>query len=167
MKGIFTFLILFILINPKLVAQNISNEGTEFWLCFPSHVPATGGGGGLASLSVFITSKDNTSGVVSCGTFSQSFTVTANTVTEVIVPRANSYINDGTGISPNKGIRVLIDPGKPKAVVYAHVFAGARSAATLVLPVLALGQKYYAITSSVAGLTAFIKTEEAKLVPAE
>lgn len=146
MKRIFTFLFLFILLSPKLFAQNISNEGTEFWVCFASHVPATGGGGGLASLSVFITSKDNTSGVVSCGSFSQSFSVTANTVTEVIVPRSNSYINDATGISPNKGIRVLIDPGKPKAVVYAHVFAGARSAATLVLPVLALGQKYYAIS---------------------
>lgn len=145
MKRIFTFLFFIILFVSRLFAQNISNEGTDFWVCFASHVPATGGGGGLASLSVFITSKDNTSGVVSCGSFSQVFNVTANTVTEVVVPRSNSYINNGTGISPNKGIRVLIDPGKPKAVVYAHVFAGARSAATLVLPVLALGQKYYAI----------------------
>jgi gliding motility-associated-like protein len=142
MKNIL-LLLLFFSILTKVKAQNISNEGTDFWLCFPSHVASNANGNTLATLSVFITSKSNTSGVVSCGTFSQSFTVTANQVTEVLVPRANSYINDGTGISTNKGIRVLIDVGKPKAVVYGHVFAGARSAATLVLPVLALGQKYY------------------------
>lgn len=152
MKRIGTFLILLMVFLCKVNAQSISNEGTEFWLCFPSHVPANGAGGGLASLSVFITSKNATSGVVSCGTFSQSFTVTANTVTEVIVPRTDSYILDGTGISTNKGIKVKIDDGKPKAVVYAHVFAGARSAATLVLPVLALGQKYYGISYEESGL---------------
>ena len=146
MKCIATFLLFFLLLFIRVNAQNISNEGTEFWLCFPSHVPAQGPGNSIASLSVFVTSKDNTSGVVTCGTFSQSFTVLANTVTEVIVSRAASYINDGTGISTNKGIKVTIDNGKPKAVVYAHVFAGARSAATLILPVLALGQKYYGIS---------------------
>ncbi|TKB99007.1 PKD domain-containing protein [Pedobacter cryophilus] len=146
MKCIATFLLFFLISFIRVNAQNISNEGTEFWLCFPSHVPAQGQGNSIASLSVFVTSKDNTSGVVTCGTFSQSFTVLANTVTEVVVSRAASYINDGTGISTNKGIKVTIDNGKPKAVVYAHVFAGARSAATLVLPVLALGQKYYGMS---------------------
>lgn len=126
----------------KVNAQSISNEGTEFWVCFASHVPS---GNNLASLSVFITSKSNTSGTVSCGTFSQAFTVTANQVTEVIVDRAPSYLN-GAGIFNNRGIKVLIDEGKPKAAVYAHVFAGLRSAATLVLPKLALGQKYFAIS---------------------
>ncbi|MBC7652869.1 MAG: PKD domain-containing protein, partial [Oligoflexus sp.] len=86
-----------------------------------------------------------TSGVVSCGTFIQPFNVVANTVTEVVVDRNASYISPGTGTSNNQGIKVLIDDGKPKAVVYGHVFAGARSAATLVLPKLALGQKYFAI----------------------
>lgn len=137
------FLIFFI----RVYAQNISNEGAEFWLCFPSHEP---GGSinnpSLASLSVFITSKENTSGVVSCGTYSIPFTVLANQVFEVQVPRDVSYIDYGTRIYPNKGIRVLIDPGKPKAIVYAHVFAGARSAATLALPKEALGQKYYAVS---------------------
>ena len=137
------FLFIFLFGFVKLNAQNISNEGTEFWLCFPSHVPA---GSQLASISVFITSSSNTSGVVSCGAFSRAFTVTANTVTEVIVDRNASYIFDGTGISFNKGIKVLIDEGRPKAVVYGHIFAGARSAATLVLPKLALGQKYYAMS---------------------
>ncbi len=147
MKRIFTFLVLFFIFLVDVNAQNTSNEGTDFWVCFPSHVPAgTQNNPQLATLSVFITSKSNTSGVVSCGGFSQNFSVQANTVTEVLVPRFDSYITDGTGIYSNKGIRILIDAGKPKAVVYAHVFAGARSAATLVLPVLALGQKYYGIS---------------------
>ncbi|MBK0381917.1 PKD domain-containing protein [Pedobacter sp. SD-b] len=147
MKYIFTFL--FVLISIVNVnAQNISNEGTEFWLCFPSHSPAgSRNNPDLANLSVFITSKNNTSGEVTCGTnFRQTFTVAANTVTEVIVDRNASYISDASNYNPNKGIRVLIDSGMPKAVVYGHVFAGARSAATLVLPKLALGQKYFAIS---------------------
>ncbi len=146
MRYVFTllFLLLFIV---KVNAQNISNEGTEFWLCFPAHSPAgPTNNPDLANLSVFITSKSNTSGVVSCGTYSENFNVIANTVTEVIVPRNVSYIFSGTGIYNNQGIKVLIDSGKPKAVVYGHVFAGARSAATLVLPKLALGQKYFAIS---------------------
>jgi gliding motility-associated-like protein len=144
MKLKFTFFFIILLFSlVRTNAQNISNEGTEFWLCFPSHVPASGQ---LASISVFITSKSNTSGVVTCGSFSQTFNVTANAVTEVIVDRGVSYIFDGTGISFNKGIKVLINQGQPKAVVYGHIFAGARSAATLVLPKLALGQKYYAIS---------------------
>jgi gliding motility-associated-like protein len=147
MKCFFAFLVFFLFFFIRVNAQNISNEGVEFWLCFPSHEP----GGAVASpllanLSVFITAKANTSGVVSCGTFTTSFTVLANQVVEVQVPRGVSYIDYGTRIYPNKGIKVLIDPGKPKAVVYAHVFAGSRSAATLGLPKEALGQKYYAIS---------------------
>jgi gliding motility-associated-like protein len=141
MKYLYTLLCIFLFIV-KVNAQNISNEGTEFWLCFPAHVPS---GNNLASLSVFITSKSNTSGTVSCGAFSQKFSVTANQVTEVVVDRFPSYLN-GPGVFINRGIKVLIDDGKPKAVVYGHVFAGLRSAATLVLPKLALGQKYFAIS---------------------
>lgn len=146
MKCIFAFLLIYTFCLIRVNAQNISNEGTEFWLCFPSHVPAGSvNNPSIASLSVFITSKSNTSGVVSCGSFIKPFTVVANTVTEVVVDRNASYISPGTGTSNNQGIKVLIDDGKPKAVVYGHVFAGARSAATLVLPKLALGQKYFAI----------------------
>ena len=146
MKCIFAFLLIYSVSIIKVNAQNISNEGTEFWLCFPSHVPAGSSTSPLlADMSVFVTSKNNTSGVVTCGTFRMPFTVQANAVTEVQVPRGVSYINNGTGTSTNKGIKVTINPGQPKAVVYGHVFAGARSAATLVLPVEALGQKYYAV----------------------
>ena len=146
MKCIFAFLLIYSISIIKVNAQNISNEGTEFWLCFPSHVPAGSSTAPLlAEMSVFITSKNNTSGVVTCGTFRMPFTVQANAVTEVQVPRGVSYINNGTGVSTNRGIKITINTGQPKAVVYGHVFAGARSAASLVLPVEALGQKYFAV----------------------
>ncbi len=122
-------------------AQNISNEGSEFWACFPDHVPS---GASLATMSLFITSKSNSSGVVSCGTYSEKFTVQANTVKEILVPRNISFLGSGTKISVSKGINVKVDVGKPKVVVYAHVFAGFRSAATLVLPYEALGRKHFA-----------------------
>ena len=133
----------FIFIINKTKAQNISNEGNEFWVCFPDHVPANNS---LATMSVFITSKSNSTGVVSCGSFVQNFSVIANKVTEVLVPRSNSFIGTGTGIFINKGIKIVTNSGQPDIVVYAHVFAGARSAATLVLPYQALGKKHYAVS---------------------
>lgn len=145
MRPIYKLLLVFIglfFALQKASAQNISNEGLEFWACFPDHVPS---GGNLATMSLFITSKNNSSGIVSCGTYSQAFTVQANTVKEILVPRTNSFLGSGNGISKNKGIRVKVDDGKAKVVVYAHVFAGFRSAATLVLPYEALGRKHFAM----------------------
>jgi gliding motility-associated-like protein len=135
-------------------AQSISNEGSDFWICFPSHLPSRDPDteeDRLANMSVFITSQSNSSGKVSCGDWTAVYSVTANQVTEVKVPRPESYIENGTGVNAAKGIRVTVDDGKPKVVAYAHVFAGARSAASLVLPVEALGQKYYAIAYTQAG----------------
>lgn len=136
-------LISFLFFQQNIKAQNISNEGSEFWICFPDHLPA---GGALASMSVFITSKSNSTGIVTCGTFSKNFEVNANTVIEVQIPRNVSFIGAGTKLFKNKGIKVTVDEGKPKVVVYAHVFAGARSAATLVLPYEALGKKHFAVS---------------------
>ncbi|RKD13870.1 hypothetical protein BCY91_09960 [Pelobium manganitolerans] len=136
------FLGFFLFFQHTLFAQRISNEGTDFWLCFPDHVPSDDK---LATLSLFITSKTNSSGKVTCGSSTQSFTVKANTVTEVFVPRDASFIGPGIKISENKGIHIKVDEGMGKVVVYAHVFAGFRSAATLVLPTEALGRKYFAM----------------------
>ena len=142
-KALFFALSLIIVLNKPTSAQNISNEGSDFWVCFPDHVPA---GVQLATMSIFVTSKNNSSGRVICGSSSQAFSVAANAVTEIQVPRNVSFIGPGTGIQTNKGIRVVTDAGKPNIVVYAHVFAGARSAASLVLPYEALGQKHFAMS---------------------
>ncbi len=135
MRKFLLFISLLSFVHLEIFSQSVSNEGTEFWACFPSHVPNTSS---PAFLTVFITSKNNSSGVISCGTFSEQFAITANTVTSVNVPRNESYIS-GNGVSINKGIKVIVNPGQPKVVVYAHVFAGKRSAATLVIPKQTLG----------------------------
>lgn len=134
-------------------AQSISNEGRDFWVCFPSHVPSQDQAGNdrLANMSVFITSKSNSSIKVTCGDWAVTRDIIANQVIEVQVPRDKSYIENDILIGSSKGIRITVDEGKPKVVAYAHVFAGARSAASLVLPVEALGQKYYAIAYTQPG----------------
>jgi len=143
-------LILFLLVafyaagSHSAYGQSVSNAGTEFWSVFPTHIP---NGNQLAVNSIFITSNQASSGTVSCGTFSQKFNVLPNTVVEVQVPRANAYINDYEGgqVLTNRAIHILVDPGQPKVVVYSHIFAGQRSAASLILPKDALSQKYFSM----------------------
>jgi len=134
-------------------AQSTSNEGTEFYAVFPSHVPATlRGPNGLpynppADYSIFITGSQSSSGVVTVGNFVQRFNVNANAITEIRISRNEAYIPhaDANMILNNKAIHVKVDAGKPKVVVYGHIFAGARSAASLILPVEAMGQRYFSM----------------------
>jgi hypothetical protein len=51
-----------------------------------------------------------------------------------------------TWILYGRGIHIIVDQGQAPIVAYAHIFASNRSAATLLLPVEALGQKYFATT---------------------
>ncbi|RZL49347.1 MAG: PKD domain-containing protein [Pedobacter sp.] len=151
-KIICSILIAFSFIGIQVVkAQNISNEGTDFWAVFPTHVPS---GSNFANMSIFISSKNNSSGVVSVGFTVIPFTVLANSVTEISIPRISAYINDNEvdKVLTNRGIRVLVNEGEAKISVYAHIYARARSEAYLVLPVEAHGKKYYAMSTS--GLSA-------------
>lgn len=120
-------------------AQNTSNEGRDFWVAFPRHEPSNQV---LANLRLFITAKSNSRGVVQVGGTSIPFTVNAHVATYVDIPRGLAYLND-TGTFSNRGIHVLVDASQPKVVVYAHLYATDRSAATLVLPTESLGAKYY------------------------
>ncbi len=133
----------------KVSAQSTSNEGTDFWAVFPTHVPAfINGTRPLARYSIFITGKQASSGTVTVGNSSQRFNLTAgNTVIEVPINRGDAYIDEleSGRVLTNRAIRVQVDPGKPKVVVYGHIFAGARSAASLILPKEALGQQYFSM----------------------
>jgi PKD repeat protein len=143
---IFSF---WMLSGTKAIAQSTSNEGTDFWAVFPTHVPANlNGVRPLARYSIFITGKQASSGTVSVGGVSQPFTLTAgNTVIEIPINRGDAYIDEleANRVLSNRAIRVQVDPGKPKVVVYGHIFAGARSAASLILPKEALGQQYFSM----------------------
>lgn len=150
--------ILFCLIvmgSDVLVAQNFTNKGRDFWLCFPSHVPNQRNGVYYyAKMSVFITSDKSSSGKISVpGLFSSNFSVAAGAVTEVDIPYNIAHITSAeAGSVVRKGIRVLVDSGKSPVVVYAHIYAGFRSAASLVLPVAVLGKKYYSMNALQRGI---------------
>ena len=141
-------LVLLLLSGNKIFAQEFSNKGKDFYLCFPAHVPS---GSSLAQMYIFITSDKNSEGIVTYNGQSINFTVTANAVTSIPINRSFAYIPDGTGISPDKGIRVKVNSGKPPVVVYTQIYAAARTAASLVLPVNVLGRKYRTISFAQGG----------------
>ena len=138
------FIVLFFGLTGKLQAQNVSNEGTDFWAVFPTHDPS---GNQLANMNIFITSKRASEVTVSCGAYTETKAIPANTVVVFAVPRANSYIetSDANRNLTNRGIHIKVTAGQPAVAVYAHVYAGARSAASLIIPFEALGQKYYSM----------------------
>src|SRR5258705_11776236 len=133
-------LILVLLVGKNSAAQDFSNKGKEFWLCFPAHVPS----GQQASLSLFITSDKSSKGTISVNGFSTTFNVTANQIAGPInIPYANAYVAQVYPTVVNKGIHVTVDNGQPPVVVFAHIWAGVRSEASLILPVVTLGKKYF------------------------
>jgi len=126
-------LVLSLLVGTIASAQEFSNKGKDFYLCFPSNVPS---GGSLAQMNVFITSDKDSRCEITYNGQVQPFTVTANTVTSIPIDRAFAYISDGESGTPvRKGIRVKVEDGKPPVVVYTQIYAAARTAASLVLPV--------------------------------
>jgi gliding motility-associated-like protein len=136
-------------------AQDFSNKGKDFWLCFPSHVPNIRNNVvQYAKMSLFITADRNSSGTVTTpGGFTASFSVLAGQVAEVDVPYNQAHINAAEASTVvKKGIRVQVDAGKPAVVVYAHIYAGFRSAASLILPAAALGKKYFSMNALQASI---------------
>lgn len=141
-------------------AQDFSNKGKEFWVVFPPHAPINNS---LAELSLYISSDKNTSGNIVINGDSTPFNIIAFTPQEFILPRATTYIggaesatDDPTSIQKivlNKGIKVIVTEGKPGVVVYAHMYASARSAASIILPTSVLEKKYQVIsyTQSASG----------------
>lgn len=133
--------------------QEFSNKGRDFWLCFPQHVP--NGANTFATLSIFITSDQASSGTITMpnGAFSGTFNIAANGIQEIQIPW-NASIHIGNVESSNetitqilkKALHIKVNPGQPAVVAYAQQWAGARSAATLLLPVNVLGKKYYSIS---------------------
>lgn len=127
-------------------SQNISNEGYDFWAVFPTHVPSQGQ---LADMSIYITAKGASSGIISVGNATFPFSVGADQIIEVPINYNLAYINDfeaGSVIS-NKSIHIVVNSGQQKVACFAFISASARSEAYLVLPTSAMGQDYYAISA--------------------
>jgi len=140
-------LVLAILLGRTSYAQDFSNKGKEFYLCFPNHVP---NGNNMASLSIFITSDKASSGTITManGAFSSTFNIAAYGIQEIVINfNANIHISNGESNTViQKSIKIKTDAGKPAVVAYAQQWAGARSCATLLLPTNVMGKKYRAIS---------------------
>ncbi len=134
-------------------AQDFSNKGKEFWVVFPPHAPSNNN---LAELSLYISSDKNTSGNIVINGDSIPFDIIAFTPKEFVLPRSTTYVSGAESaiddavsnkkIVVNKGIKVIVNQGKPGIVVYAHMYASARSAASIILPTSVLEKKYQVIT---------------------
>lgn len=133
-------LILAFLLLSFTIGENFSqsNEGIEFWLGFMEHFDVNNN-----AKVVMITSKYNTSGVVSIPLrdWEQSFSVAANAVQIITLPSYTEVL--GSEFKDNVGIRVT---AQQPVSVYMHQYHGQRSEASVVLPVSAIGKEYYVMS---------------------
>lgn len=122
-------------------AQDFSNKGKDFWIGYGNHVRMyTTDPKQEEVMALYLTSDVNTTGTVSItGQFNQTFTVTANQITEITIPKTARLTAEGIS---NSGIHVTA--AKP-IVVYAHIYASNVSGATVCLPTNTLGKEYYSI----------------------
>jgi len=130
-------------------AQSVSNEGTDFWAVFPTHIPAgTNTGVVLAEMFIYITGTKSSSGTVSVGSLVIPFSVTANQIVQVPIPysAANITYGESNKVVSGKSIHIEVANGQPKVAVFALISARARSEAYLVLPTDVMGQRYYAMS---------------------
>ena len=149
------YIIFFFFLIGNISAQNFSNKGSEFWLVFPPHQRSDNGT--EAKLSVYISSDKASSGSIFVNGFKLSdFDIQPNETEEYVLDRSRTYITDleranfgnENEIAEGKGIQVKVDDGKPPVVVYAHMYASARSAASIVLPTSVLQRKYIVMSFS-------------------
>ena len=145
----------FVAIASTGFTQDFSNKGKEFWAVFPPHQPSNANA--LANLSIYISSDKNSKGKIYYGGTYISFEVQANQPKEYVLNRSLSYVSGAEAANdlapsnllktvPNRGIRIVVDENQPPVVAYAHIYAGNRSAATILLPKSVLERRYMAIS---------------------
>jgi len=150
MARVFILVVVLLLAKISGFAQNISNEGTEFWAVFPTHDPS-GNGANIryANIKIYVTSKTGSTVRVTCGSGydSQEVEIPPNEAIPFLVTREDAYIDasQSNSVIADKAIHIKVKDGAGKIAVYAHIFAGSRSAASLILPVESLGQKYHSM----------------------
>ncbi|MBN4072938.1 PKD domain-containing protein [Crocinitomix catalasitica] len=133
----FAFLICFF--SPRSFAQDLTNEGTDFWVAFPEVFDNTN-----AIFEINVSSRFATTGLVEIpGTaFSQAITLIPGFVTTVTLPSIDADIIEDEVIL-DVGIHITsVDP----VTVYASTFHLYRSEASVVLPVPSLGSNYMVTT---------------------
>jgi hypothetical protein len=138
MKKVLIFLT-FLCLGLGTKAQQLTNEGTEFYVAFTQMFDQAN-----AVFEINVSSRTNASGTVEItGTgFSQAFTVVPNVVTTITLPSAAANINLSEVIL-ERAIHVTTDV---PCTVYASTFHTARSEASICLPITALASDYMVTT---------------------
>lgn len=134
------FVLIAFCLSSSLAAQDFSNKGKDFWIGYGNHVRMFTGTP-PEQMQLYITSDVSTQGQINIASigFSRSFTVTANQITTITIPRAAALMDDGLY---NHGIHVTADNS---VVVYSFIFVNAISGATVCLPTATLGRDYYSV----------------------
>lgn len=138
MKKLILFLNLFLFIPisiTSLYAQNISTEGTDFWLGFMENHETS-----QIDLEIFISAADTTTGIVEMPYYnwSSSFVTYPGITAKVTVP-TNYAMSKGSGLVANKGIHISAENN---VSVYALNKRSKSSDATVILPSISLGKEY-------------------------
>ena len=121
-------------------AQDFSNKGKDFWVGYGNHIRMFQANT-AETMQIYLTSDVNTTGTVAINSigFSQTFTVTANQITIVNIPRTAALLDEGLF---NHGIHITAS--KP-IVAYGFIYVSAISGATVFLPTNTLGKEYYSL----------------------
>lgn len=144
MRSIFLFVVSFFISFASLVAQDFSNKGRDFWVGYGNHVRMfnnQGNGTVPEQMQIYITSDVNTTGTVEINSigFNQPFTVIANQIAVVDIPRSAALLDEGLY---NHGIHIkAVQP----VVAYGFIYVNAVSGATVFLPTNTLGKNYYSV----------------------
>jgi gliding motility-associated-like protein len=144
-------LVFTILVGGRVVAQDFSNKGKDFWVAYGYHEVMTDGGNLQEMVLYFATEAVTTVKVTIPGL---GYTVTysnipANTVfTSNPIPKTG--VQDARLLSEsttpeNKGIHIEADH---PIVAYAHIYNQSVSGATILFPVNTLGKEYYSVNYS-------------------
>lgn len=135
-------LLAFIFLTPfeSLSQGIIPTKGKEFWIAFPFAPGLISGNGASKRCDVFITSENNTSGIISIPTqgWNQSFNVTANQTTTISIPvlLAEHLTSD---VIENKGVQVIT---QDTVSVFSISFQEVSADAAVVYPKQSLGTNY-------------------------
>jgi gliding motility-associated-like protein len=126
-----------------LLGQDFSNKGKDFWIGYGNHVRMFNASspGQYEKMQLYITSDMNTTGKIEIGSvgFSQSYSVTANQITTIDIPRSAALMDHGLY---DHGIHVT---AQNPVVVYSFIYVNAISGATVCLPTETLGKEYFSV----------------------
>ncbi len=130
------FVISFLVAGVSFAQQTYNSKGKEFW------VSVMNAGGNISPITFYITSDVATCGRIEIplGTFSQNFTVAANSTTSIIMPWGAAYLQPPElDQIINKGVHIITDDS---VLVYMSNESSVAYDSEMIYPVQSLGTSY-------------------------